>query len=405
MLLGLLLKKLMQFGTLRVIDHSGKSHEYKGEDGPLVTIRLHNHSLNRKIFFNPRLAVGEAYMEGSLTIEDGANIHDLLDLVGANLHKLDDLKIMRVRNRIARILRPIQQHNPLGIARKNVAHHYDLSDELFDLFLDPDRQYSCAYFDSPNSSLEQAQQAKKRHLASKLVLNEPGLKTLDIGSGWGGLGIYLHQETGANVTGLTLSVKQQKYAQNRAKQLGIDKNVQFFLRDYREDKGPYDRIVSVGMFEHVGVKHYGEFFDKLKSLLKDDGIAVIHTIARWDGPSVTNPWLRKYIFPGGYCPSMSEVFAALEQTGLKVLDVEMLRLHYAETLRHWARNFSANREKIKEIYDERFCRMWEFYLAGSEMAFRRQDHMVAQLQISRNQEAAPLTREYMVDWERKHQIN
>ena len=202
-----------------------------------------------------------------------------------------------------------------------------------------------------------------------------------------------------------LSVEQQKYAQNRAKQLGIDKNVQFFLRDYREDKGPYDRIVSVGMFEHVGVKHYGEFFEKLKSLLKDDGIAVIHTIARWDGPSVTNPWLRKYSFPGGYCPSMSEVFAALEQTGLKVLDVEMLRLHYAETLRHWARNFSANREKIKEIYDERFCRMWEFYLAGSEMAFRRQDHMVAQLQISRNQEAAPLTREYMVDWERKHQIN
>ncbi|MBE04113.1 MAG: SAM-dependent methyltransferase [Gammaproteobacteria bacterium] len=404
MLLGLLLNKLMQYGTLRVIDYKGKSSEYHGTKGPMVTIRLHDRSLNRKIFLNPRLAVGEAYMDGSLTIEEGSTIYDLLDLVGANLHMLDDLKIMRARNRLAQLVRPLQQHNPLGIARKNVAHHYDLSDELFDLFLDPDRQYSCGYFDSPDTTLEQAQKAKKRHLASKLVLDKPGLKTLDIGSGWGGLGIYLHQETKASVTGLTLSTEQQKYAQNRAKKLNIEDQVQFLLRDYREDSGPYDRIVSVGMFEHVGIKHYGEFFEKLKSLLKKDGVALIHTIARWDGPSVTNPWLRKYIFPGGYCPSMSEVFTSIEKTGLKVLDVEMLRLHYAETLRHWSLNFSANRDKIKEIYDERFCRMWEFYLAGSEMAFRRQDHMVAQLQIARDQEAVPLTREYMVDWERNHKV-
>ena len=310
--------------------------------------------------------------------------------------------VVRVRNWLTQFVRPIQQHNPLGTARKNVAHHYDLSDELFDLFLDPDRQYSCGYFDSPNNTLEQAQHAKKRHLASKLLLDKPGLKTLDIGSGWGGLGIYLHQETGADVTGVTLSTEQQKYATQRTKDLGIEDNVRFLLRDYREDKGPYDRIVSVGMFEHVGVKHYTEYFNKIKGLLTEDGVAVIHTIARWDGPSVTNPWLRKYIFPGGYCPSMSEVFKAVEKTGLKVLDVEMLRLHYAETLKHWSRNFAANRDKVKEIYDERFCRMWEFYLAGSEIAFRRQDHMIAQLQIARDQEAAPLTRDYMVDWERAH---
>jgi cyclopropane-fatty-acyl-phospholipid synthase len=207
---------------------------------------------------------------------------------------------------------------------------------------------------------------------------------------------------GAEVTGVTLSKEQQGYAQERARKLGIDGQVRFHLRDYREDQGVYDRVVSVGMFEHVGVKHYLEFFRKLKALLADDGVAVIHTIARFDGPSVTNPWLRKYIFPGGYCPALSEVYAAVERSGLKTLDMEVLRLHYAETLKHWSRNFKANRDQVKAIYDERFCRMWEFYLAGAEVAFRRQDHMIAQLQLARRQDAAPLTREYMVDWERAH---
>ena len=402
MLVGLLLRYLIQWGTLRVVDAGGKLHTFSGEPGPTVTIRLHDKSLHTKLFWNPRLHAGEGYMDGTLTIEDGQSIFDFIDLVGANLVKLDELPIVKARNALTRFVRPIQQYNPIGKAQKNVAHHYDLSDALFDLFLDSDRQYSCAYFESPNHTLEQAQFAKKRHLAAKLCFDRPGLKVLDIGSGWGGLGNYLHQATGADVTGVTLSTEQQAFATERTRKLGIEQKVRFHLRDYREDKGVYDRIVSVGMFEHVGVSHYIEFFQKLKSLLKEDGVAVIHTIARYDGPSVTNPWLRKYIFPGGYCPSLSEVYAALERSGLKTLDMEVLRLHYAETLKHWSRNFRANRDKVKAIYDERFCRMWEFYLAGAEVAFRRQDHVVAQFQLARRQDAAPLTRDYMVDWERAH---
>ena len=404
MLVGVLFKAVMRRGTLRVIDARGKLHEYSGEPGPTATIRLHDKALHYRLFWNPRLYIGEAYMDGSLTVEDGTSIFDFVDLIGGNLHLLDETAVVKVRNALLRVVRPIQQRNPIGGARKNVAHHYDLSDGLFDLFLDSDRQYSCAYFESPNHTLEQAQHAKKRHLAAKLRLDKPGQRVLDIGSGWGGLGIYLHQECGADVTGVTLSAEQQSHSEQRVKALGIDEHVRFLLRDYREDSEVYDRIVSVGMFEHVGIKHYGEFFRKLKALLHEDGIAVLHTIARWDGPSATNPWLRKYIFPGGYCPSLSEVYAAIEKTGLKVLDMEVLRLHYAETLKHWARNFRANRDKVKGIYDERFCRMWEFYFAGSEVAFRRQDHMVAQIQLARRQDAAPRTRDYMTDWDRAHAV-
>ena len=403
MLVAPLLRTLMKRGTLRVVDARGKLHTFEGEPGPSVTIRLHDRSLHWKLLLNPRLVVGEAYMDGTLTVEDDATIRDFLHLVGANLHLLDENAVIKARNWLAQWVRPLQQHNPIGRAQRNVAHHYDLSDDLYELFLDPDRQYSCAYFDTPNHSLDQAQQAKKRHLASKLLLDRPGLSVLDIGSGWGGLGIYLHKEAGASVTGphaVPRAAGLRDRARAEARHSGP--RVGFHLRDYREDTGSYDRIVSVGMFEHVGVKHYVEFFRKVERLLKEDGVALLHTIARWDGPSVTNPWLRKYIFPGGYCPSLSEVFAALEQTGLKSLDVEMLRLHYADTLKHWSRNFQANRERVKAVYDERFCRMWEFYLAGSEAAFRHQDHMVAQIQLARRQDAAPLTRDYMVDWERAH---
>ena len=404
MLCGVLFKYLMSWGTLRIIDARGKRHEFSGTPGPEVTIRLHDKALHYKLFWNPRLAVGEGYMDGTLTMENGGRIIDLIDLVGANLNMMEANQVIKFRNWLTPLVRPLQQHNPISRSRKNVAHHYDLSDGLFDLFLDSDRQYSCAYFETPNDSLEQAQLAKKHHLAAKLVLDRPGLKMLDIGSGWGGLGIYMHQKAGADVTGLTLSTEQQAYAAERAKELGLSDQVRFNLRDYRLEEGTYDRIVSVGMFEHVGVSYYVEFFNKLKALLTEDGIAVVHTIARWDGPSVTNPWLRKYIFPGGYTPSMSEIFAALERTGLKVLDVEFLRLHYAETLKHWSINFRANRDKVKALYDERFCRMWEFYLAGAETAFRRQDHMIAQFQIARDQEAAPLTRDYMVEWKRANPL-
>ena len=404
MLCGVLFKYLMSWGTLRIIDARGKRHEFSGTPGPEVTIRLHDKALHYKLFWNPRLAVGEGYMDGTLTMENGGRIIDLIDLVGANLNMMEANQVIKFRNWLTPLVRPLQQHNPISRSRKNVAHHYNLSDGLFDLFLDSDRQYSCAYFETPNDSLEQAQLAKKHHLAAKLVLDRPGLKMLDIGSGWGGLGIYMHQKAGADVTGLTLSTEQQAYASERAKELGLSDQVRFNLRDYRLEEGTYDRIVSVGMFEHVGVSYYVEFFNKLKALLTEDGIAVVHTIARWDGPSVTNPWLRKYIFPGGYTPSMSEIFAALERTGLKVLDVEFLRLHYAETLKHWSINFRANRDKVKALYDERFCRMWEFYLAGAETAFRRQDHMIAQFQIARDQEAAPLTRDYMVEWKRANPL-
>jgi len=404
MICGVLFKALMSWGTLRVYDARGKLHEFAGAPGPQVTLRLHDRSLHYKIFWNPRLAIGEAYMDGTLTIEDGDQIIDLIDLMGTNLTKLESTKVVKLRNWLTPLVRPIQQYNPVGRARKNVAHHYDLSDELFDLFLDSDRQYSCGYFETPNDSLEQAQLAKKHHLASKLLLDRPGLKMLDIGCGWGGLGIYMHQQAGAEVTGLTLSTEQRIYATEQAEKLGISDHVRFELRDYRLETGSYDRIVSVGMFEHVGFKYYSQFFNKLKNLLTEDGVAVLHTIARWDGPSVTNPWLRKYIFPGGYTPSLSEIFAAIEPTGLKVLDMEILRLHYAETLKRWSRNFRANRDKVKAIYDERFCRMWEFYLAGAETAFRRQDHMIAQLQIAREQDAAPLTRDYLVDWKRAHPL-
>lgn len=407
MLCGVLFKSLISWGTLRVIDANGNHHEFIGKAGPHVAIRLHDKSLHHKLFWNPRLAAGEAYMDGTLTLEDGRSIIELLDLVGANLDIFESSKhlgIVKVRNFLAPLVRPIQQYNPIHKAKKNVAHHYDLSDELFDLFLDKDRQYSCGYFETPNDSLEQAQLAKKHHLASKLILDRPSLNILDIGSGWGGLAIYLHQQTKANVTGLTLSTEQHAYATQRAKKLGISDNVRFDLKDYRLENGTYDRIVSVGMFEHVGVSYYVKFFKKLKSLLASDGVSVIHTIARWDGPSVTNPWLRKYIFPGGYTPAMSEVFSAIERTGLKVLDVEFLRLHYADTLKHWSINFQRNREKIKKLYDERFCRMWEFYLAGAETAFRRNNHMVAQFQIANDQEAAPLTRNYMFDWKHNNPI-
>ncbi len=404
MLCGVLLKSLISWGTLHVIDARGKTHVYSGAPGPGVTIRLHDSSLHYKLFWNPRLYVGEAYMDGTLTIENGDEIIDFIDLVGANLSRMEENQIIRIRNWLTPLVRPIQQHNPISKSRQNVAHHYDLSDELFDLFLDSDRQYSCAYFETPNDSLEQAQLAKKHHLLAKLRIDKPSLKLLDIGSGWGGLGIYMHQQTGADVTGLTLSTEQRGYATERVEKLGIANNVRFHLRDYRLEEDKYDRIVSVGMFEHVGVKYYTQFFNKLKSLLTEDGVAVLHTIARWDGPDVTNPWLRKYIFPGGYTPALSEVFRAIEPTGLKVLDLEVLRLHYAETLRNWSRNFKMNRDKVKAIYDERFCRMWEFYLAGAETAFRRQGHMVAQFQITRNQEAVQLTRDYITDWKRANPI-
>ncbi len=403
MLLAGFLNRLIDVGHLRMIDSRGKTHDF-GTVGaqPSVTLRLHDAALERKLLMNPRLYVGEAYMDGTLTIEDG-DLRDFFAVIGANMARLyRDDRWSRLAGFLRRnVLRPIQQHNPVGKAQKNVAHHYDLSDDLFDLFLDEDRQYSCAYFETENSTLEQAQSDKKRHLASKMLL-QPGQKVLDIGSGWGGMGIYLAKTADVDVTGVTLSKEQHEVSNRRAQEAGLSDRVRFLLKDYRDLDERFDRIVSVGMFEHVGAGHYVEFFRKVRSLLTDDGVCVLHSIGRFSEPGNTNPWLRKYIFPGGYTPALSEVMTAFERTHLISTDIEILRVHYADTLKHWWRRFTENRDRIRELYDERFCRMWEFYLLACENAFRNDDQMVFQLQFSKKLMTVPLTRDYMVDWERAH---
>ncbi len=295
---------------------------------------------------------------------------------------------------MSRQFRSLQQYNPAARARRNVAHHYDLSRQLYELFLDRDLQYSCAYYESPGDTLEQAQENKKRHVTAKLCL-KPGQTVLDIGSGWGGLALHLATDSGVAVTGVTLSQEQLKAAAERARSVGLDGRVRFLLQDYREVTGPFDRVVSVGMLEHVGVRHYGEFFSKVRDLLAEDGVALVHAIGKMSPPSSTGPWLRKYIFPGAYTPALSEVLAAVERQGLWVTDIEVLRLHYAETLREWDRRFQANRARVAALYDERFCRMWEFYLAACEAVFRHGSGMVFQLQLARRRDAVPWTRGYL----------
>ena len=402
MLLVRVLAKLLRIGRLGVEDAAGGRHVFEGEPGPSVAIKLHDPSLHWKLLWRPRLNVAQAYMDGTLTIEEGT-LYDFLELLALNQRDAPS-PLLRFGDYAALLTRRFQQYNPVPRARRNVAHHYDLSDELYELFLDRDRQYSCAYFRTPDTDLETAQYDKKRHLAAKLLLR-PGHKVLDIGSGWGGLALYLATECGADVTGLTLSAEQHAVAQRRAAAAGLSDRVRFFLRDYREERGSYDRIVSVGMFEHVGVNHYDRFFNTVKALLKPDGVAVLHAIGRMDGPAATNPWLRKYIFPGGYSPALSEVTPAVERARLWITDIEILRLHYAETLRAWQTRFEQNRERIRALYDERFCRMWELYLTGSEIAFRCQAHLVFQMQLAKAVDTVPLTRDYMVDWEQEQSIS
>jgi len=293
------------------------------------------------------------------------------------------------------LYRRFDQFNPRSRSRRNVAHHYDLDGRLYSLFLDADRQYSCAYFEKPDQSLDDAQLAKKRHLAAKLCLN-PHSRVLDIGCGWGGLGLYLAEFTGADVTGITLSQEQHAVANERAAEKGLAQQARFNLTDYRDVASQFDRIVSVGMFEHVGVNHYDRFFRKSAELLDRDGVMMLHSIGRSEGPSSTSPWIAKYIFPGGYIPSLSEVLPAIEKAGLLVTDIEILRLHYAETLKAWRERFLAHLEEVERIYDKRFVRMWEFYLAASEMSFREQNLMVFQIQLTKRQGIVPITRDYIM---------
>ncbi|HTW54638.1 MAG TPA: cyclopropane-fatty-acyl-phospholipid synthase family protein [Stellaceae bacterium] len=401
MLLARLLPGIIRIGRLELIDAAGRRHVVAGSPGPSVTVRLRDRALHRKLVINPRLHVPEAYMDGTLTIEQGG-IYDLIELLVRNDELMTgDSKLWRFLGRAQRLTRRLHQYNPVAKSRANVAHHYDLSDQLYELFLDRDRQYSCAYFLSPDDDIDTAQLNKRRHIASKLLIR-PGIKVLDIGCGWGGLALYLASECGADVTGLTLSTEQLKVAQRRAAQAGLSDRVRFHLRDYREERGQYDRIVSVGMFEHVGVVQYPTFFAQVRDLLKPDGVALLHSIGRSDGPGTTNPWLRKYIFPGGYSPAISEVVPRIEEARLWVTDIEVLRLHYAETLRAWRQRFLQHREEVLKLYDERFCRMWETYLVGSEMAFRYAGHLVMQIQMTKAVDTIPITRDYMFDWERTH---
>ena len=399
LLLTHMLKTFVRVGTLTVIDADGRRHVFAGAAGPAVTMRLTDRTLYRKLALNPELHAGEAYMDGSLCFDDGSTLRDFLSLFSVNRLSLGSYPLQRALRRVSRALRRFQQANPVGTARRNVAHHYDLGNDLYKLFLDEGLQYSCAYFLDGNETLEEAQRNKLRLIAAKLDL-KPGLKILDIGSGWGGLALYLASIEDIDVTGVTLSEEQHALSNARARQLGLSDRVRFRLCDYREVAGRFDRIVSVGMFEHVGVRHYPEFFAKTNALLNDDGVMLLHSIGHMSPPGTASPWLRKYIFPGAYSPALSEVFAAVEQASLWVTDLEFLRLHYARTLQHWYRRFEANRADIAAMYDERFCRMWEFYLLSAEMMFLTGSQLVFQMQLARRRDAVPIVRDYITDGQR-----
>lgn len=397
LLLLRLLRRVIRKGTLVVSMPDGRSYRF-GRGEPFVSVRIAGWGTAWRLFLDPELTLGEAYMDGALVLDEGS-IYDLLDLCFSNLGPAGGQQLQRAQNLLRHIGRRLAQHNPISVSRANVAHHYDLSDTLYDLFLDAGRQYSCAYYMSPDDTLEQAQEQKKRHIAAKLLLR-PGQRVLDIGSGWGGLALHLAANAEVDVTGVTLSVEQHRYSNARAGEDRLDARARFELKDYRNEGGRYDRIVSVGMLEHVGVGYFGQYFAKIRDLLADDGVALIHTIGRTGRPGATNPWIQKYIFPGGYTPSLSELVPAIERAGLCITDVEVLRLHYAETLRHWRERFMRNRERVAAIYDERFCRMWEFYLASCEATFRHGGLVVFQIQLSKRIDTVPLTRDYIAQRER-----
>ncbi len=388
-----MLHRIIRTGSLVVRMPNGQEQFFGDMHARPVRIRIADDKTLRALCLNPDLALGECYMNGQLVVEED-DLRAFLDLVLSNIGKNDKPRLHRFAESFRRVYRFLAQYNPATRARNNVQHHYDLSDELYELFLDTDRQYSCAYFASPDATLEEAQEQKKRHIAGKLLL-EPGMSVLDIGSGWGGMGLTLAREFGCKVEGVTLSSSQHRISNLRARDEGMADRVTFSLTDYRDLDAQFDRIVSVGMFEHVGTPHYRQYFRKLGQLLDVDGVALLHTIGRATPPGSTNQWVGKYIFPGGYIPAMSEVLAAIQREGLYVTDVEVLRLHYAETLRHWYQRFMQNLDRVMEIYDERFCRMWRFYLLCCEMSFRYGGLSVFQFQITRKIDAVPITRNYL----------
>ena len=387
------LDKVVRKGTLEVSTSLGKRFAVGDGSGERIAVWLADSAAARQLLLRPELALGELYMEGRLVVTHGS-IYDLIALLACNIWSGLAPGLARACSKLRMALRPLHQRNTARRAKRNVAHHYDLDVRLYQLFLDPDMQYSCAYFEHPGQRLDEAQLAKKRHIAAKLLI-EPGHQVLDIGSGWGGLALYLAERCGAQVTGITLSEAQLEYARRRAKNDGLTARVDFLDLDYRVIAGSFDRIVSVGMFEHVGTSYYDAFFTKAVELLADNGVMLLHTIGRADGPSTTNPWIAKYIFPGGHTPALSEMLPSIERAGLLVTDVEILRLHYAETLKAWRERFLAKQDEAKALYDERFCRMWEVYLAMVECGFRHGGLTVFQIQLAKRLDAVPLTRDYI----------
>jgi cyclopropane-fatty-acyl-phospholipid synthase len=394
-LLDLFFAKLVRAGPLTVVDSGGRTRSY-GEaraGAEPVTIRIADRATEGRILVNPALAFGEAYMDGRLTIEQG-DIRDLADLIGFNLRWERENPVRAGLWRPARIGAALRSWNPRRRSRRNAASHYDLPDTLFALFLDDQRQYSCAYFADPGFSLDEAQTAKMAHIAAKLRL-ERGQRVLDIGCGWGGLALYLARAAGVEVTGITLSESQLKEARKAAEAAGLADRVRFALADWRDVEGRFERIVSVGMFEHVGPPHYGAFLARCHDLLSDDGVMLLHTIGRADGPAPTDPWLAKYIFPGGYVPALSQIAPAIERSFLWLTDLEVWRDHYARTLACWYERTQAAGGEIAALQGERFLRMWLFYLAGGIAAFRHDGHLVFQLQLARRRDTLPATRDYM----------
>jgi cyclopropane-fatty-acyl-phospholipid synthase len=398
-LLRIAIRSVFTRGNLKVTGAGGTVFEAGDGSGKPVAIRFTSYRAQWATMLDPELRLGEAYMHGALVVEHGS-IADFLELTLAQEMTVGPPRWTKPHRIMRFLLRRLHQFNPRARSRDNVAHHYDLDGRLYSLFLDSDRQYSCAYFEHPTSSLDDAQLAKKRHLAAKLLI-KPDARVLDIGCGWGGLGIYLAKFTGARVTGVTLSHEQLAVAHERAAEQRLTDALDFRMQDYRDLDEKFDRIVSVGMFEHVGVGHYDAFFEKCASVLADDGVILLHSIGRSEGPNTTNAWIAKYIFPGGYIPALSEVLPAVERAGLLVNDIEILRLHYAETLKNWRARFLAHREEVERMYDARFVRMWEFYLAASEMAFREQNMMNFQLQLTKRQGVVPMTRDYIPAIEEK----
>ncbi len=402
-LLSTMLRSFIRTGSLTVIDAAGATHVF-GSPGtsngaaPDVTMRLTDASLYRKLFLNPELHAGEAYMDGRMSFP-GSSLRDFLTLFSLNRRALAAFPMQKAFQQASKALKRFQQANPVGKAQSNVAHHYDIGNAFYELFLDSGMFYSCAYFREEGESLEAAQINKCRLIAAKLQL-KPGMKVLDIGSGWGGLAMYLARVADVEVLGVTLSKEQHALAEKRARDAGLSGRVRFELTDYRALTQKFDRIVSVGMFEHVGVAHYGEFFSKVNDLMTDDGLMLLHSIGKMSPPGVASSWLRKYIFPGAYSPALSEVFPAVETNSLWVTDLEFLRVHYATTLAHWHERFEANRAKVAQMYDEKFCRMWEFYLISAEMMFRTGSQEVFHMQLAKKRDAAPIVRDYIIDEQR-----